>query len=123
MRSVVAPLAFLLALTAGCGGDDGNGTVAAGEAASFAGTPWVLAAGLDVDGWEAAPPSATFADETVGGSTGCNRFTGPVQRRRRLARDRDACVDQDGLCTAGRRGGARVRLRARAGGRLALGRR
>ena len=46
------------------------------DAASFVGTPWVLVAGVDVDGWEAAPPGATFTDETVGGSTGCNRFTG-----------------------------------------------
>ena len=93
-------LAFLLALTAGCGGEDGNGTVSAGEAASFAGTPWVLAAGLDVDGWESAPPSATFADSTVGESTGPNRFTAPYSAGRRHARDRDACVDPDGLCTA-----------------------
>ncbi len=79
MRSVLTPLAFLLVLglTGGCGSDDGNGTMGARDAASFVGTPWVLAAGLDVDGWEAAPPSATFTDGTVGGSTGCNRFTGP----------------------------------------------
>jgi heat shock protein HslJ len=65
-------VAFLvLALAAGCGGDDGNGTAEA----SLVGVPWVLSAGLDVEGWESAPPSAMFDDGTVGGSTGCNRFT------------------------------------------------
>ena len=41
------------------------------------GTPWVLASGLDVEGWEEAAPSATFEDGRVAGSTGCNRYTGP----------------------------------------------
>jgi heat shock protein HslJ len=35
----------------------------------------VLSSGLDVEGWEQTAPSVTFADGTVGGSTGCNRFT------------------------------------------------
>jgi heat shock protein HslJ len=75
MRFAVASL-LALTLVAGCGADDdGDDTAAAGEAASFVGVPWVLSAGLDVDGWEAARPSATFTDETVGGSTGCNRYT------------------------------------------------
>jgi heat shock protein HslJ len=39
--------------------------------------PWILASGVDVPGWEQTPPSATFNEETVGGSTGCNRFTAP----------------------------------------------
>ena len=79
MRSSVLPLALLLALglVSGCGGNDGNETATAGEAASLVGVPWVLAGGLDVDGWQAAPPSLTFADESLGGSTGCNRFTAP----------------------------------------------
>ncbi len=79
MRSAVALLAVPLALAAlaGCGGDDGNETDVAADAASFADVPWVLATGVDVEGWEATPPSATFADGTVGGSTGCNRFTAP----------------------------------------------
>ncbi len=38
---------------------------------------WVLQAGLDVDGWEAVAPDATFEAETVSGSTGCNRYNGP----------------------------------------------
>jgi heat shock protein HslJ len=42
---------------------------------SLEGVPWVLASGLDVEGWEETAPSATFADGTVAGSTGCNRFT------------------------------------------------
>jgi heat shock protein HslJ len=41
------------------------------------GVPWVLAAGLDVAGWEEVAPSAAFEDGRVAGSTGCNRYTGP----------------------------------------------
>jgi heat shock protein HslJ len=33
--------------------------------------------GVEVDGWEAFTPTATFEGGTVSGSTGCNRFTGP----------------------------------------------
>jgi heat shock protein HslJ len=75
MQHAAASLAYLLAvvLAAGCGGDDES---EAGQA-SFVGVPWVLSSGLDVDGWEAVRPSATFADDTVGGSTGCNRYTAP----------------------------------------------
>jgi heat shock protein HslJ len=51
-----------LAAVIGCGDDDGG---AAAGAPSFEGVPWTLASG----------PSATFADGTVSGSTGCNRFT------------------------------------------------
>jgi hypothetical protein len=78
MRSAVVLRVFLPALAlAGCGGDEGNGTRAAGEAASFVDVPWVLAAGLDVESWEASAPSIVFAGETVGGSTSCSRFTTP----------------------------------------------
>src|SRR5262245_31399603 len=74
MRSMLVGALLVLGLVAGCGGDDG---AESSDEASFVGVPWVLAAGLDVQGWEKAPPSATFADETIGGSTGCNRFTAP----------------------------------------------
>ena len=75
MQHAAASLALLLAvaLAVGCGGDDES---EAGPA-SFVGVPWVLSSGLDVEGWEAVRPSATFSDDTVGGSTGCNRFTAP----------------------------------------------
>jgi heat shock protein HslJ len=75
MQQVAAGLALLLAVgsVAACGGDDGEEA----EAAAFVGTPWILSSGLDVEGWEASPPSATFDDEIVGGSSGCNRFTAP----------------------------------------------
>jgi heat shock protein HslJ len=48
-----------VAVLAGCGDD--------GDVASIEGVPWALASG----------PSATFADGTVAGSTGCNRFSAP----------------------------------------------
>jgi heat shock protein HslJ len=75
MRAIATSVALLLALAlvAGCGDDEGSES----EAASFEGVPWVLSAGLDVDGWETVAPSAEFAGGTVGGSTGCNRYTGP----------------------------------------------
>ena len=74
MQHAAASLALLLAVAlAGCGGDDES---EAGPP-SFVGVPWVLSSGLDVEGWEAVRPSATFSDDTVGGSTGCNRFTAP----------------------------------------------
>ena len=71
---VAAPFAVLLvtALVAGCGGDEESSA----DVSSLEDLPWVLAAGVDVDGWEATPPSVTFADGTAAGSTGCNRFGG-----------------------------------------------
>ena len=42
--------------------------------ASFVNGRWLVSARLDVAGWESSAPSATFADGTVSGSTGCNRF-------------------------------------------------
>jgi heat shock protein HslJ len=73
MHAAAASLALLLALglAAGCGGDDDGAA-----ADSFVGVPWVLSAGVDLAGSDAVP-SATFTDDTVGGSTGCNRFTAP----------------------------------------------
>ncbi len=47
------------------------------DVAPLEGIPWVLASGLDVEGWEEAAPSATFEGGRVAGSTGCNRYTGP----------------------------------------------
>ena len=68
MHAAAASVALLLALglAAGCGGEDGAG--------SFVGVPWVVSSGVDLAGTDAVP-SATFTDDTVGGSTGCNRFT------------------------------------------------
>ena len=68
MHTAAASVALLLALglAAGCGGDDGT--------SSFVGVPWVVSSGVDLAGGDAVP-SANFTDDTVGGSTGCNRFT------------------------------------------------
>jgi heat shock protein HslJ len=75
MSSVVGAMRVAVALLvlgiAGCGGDDGTDA----EPPSFVGVPWVLSSGIDVAGWERIAPSVVFKDETVGGSTGCNRFT------------------------------------------------
>jgi heat shock protein HslJ len=62
----------VLALASACGGsDDGGGTTA-----SFEEQPWVLASGVDLpQDVSVSRPSATFADGTVGGTTGCNRYT------------------------------------------------
>src|SRR6187200_893521 len=69
MHTAAASLALLLALgfAGGCGGDDE-------EAGSFVGIPWEVSSGIDLGGGDAVP-SATFTNDTVGGSTGCNRFT------------------------------------------------
>jgi heat shock protein HslJ len=67
---VVAAVAVLLT---GCGGDD--------DAAAELGleeVPWVLAGGIDVEGWEdVRPPSVTFGPTRMGGFTGCNEYGGP----------------------------------------------
>jgi heat shock protein HslJ len=75
LRAVLVPIPLLLALglAAGCGGDAGSSS----DPATLEGVVWVLGSGLDVDGWEAVAPDATFEEETVSGSTGCNRYTGP----------------------------------------------
>ena len=77
MRSALAASAFLLAVSflAACGGDEGSTTAGGAEPAAFSGTPWKLVSG--VEGIESAPPSATFENGVVGGSTGCNHFSAP----------------------------------------------
>jgi heat shock protein HslJ len=73
VKSALPLLAALLASAAlGCGGDEED---AAGPS-SLEGVPWVLASGVDVDGWEAVAPSLTFEDGQASGSSGCNRFGG-----------------------------------------------
>jgi heat shock protein HslJ len=66
---VPARLAALLVAgsAAACGGGDGS-------PAAFEGTHWVLTSNLPLFGWHEAPPTATFADGEVRGSTGCNAF-------------------------------------------------
>ncbi len=75
MKVVVVPLAALLVLAAAtaCGEDEAGSP----NPVSLQDVPWVLASGLDVDGWEEVAPSATFMDGRVAGSTGCNGFTAP----------------------------------------------
>jgi putative lipoprotein len=60
-------LAVAAGIATGCGSDDGGG--------SLEGLPWVLSSGIEVEGWESKPPTATFAEGRVSGSTGCNRYT------------------------------------------------
>ena len=71
MRSLVAAT-LVLVLLAGCG--DGDEQAAQGPPA-LERTPWILSAGIDVDGWEDVAPSATFKGGTLSGSSGCNRYT------------------------------------------------
>ena len=75
MKVVVVPLAVLLVLASAtaCGEDEAGSPTPE----SLQDVPWVLASGLDVEGWEEVAPSATFMDGSVTGSTGCNRFTAP----------------------------------------------
>jgi heat shock protein HslJ len=66
-------LLWLLALMAATGcGDDQDGAPAA---ASLPESPWTLVSGIDVKGWETAPPGVTFSQGQLSGSTGCNQFT------------------------------------------------
>jgi heat shock protein HslJ len=68
VRFTVRLAALLVAgSAAACGGGDGS-------AAAFEGTHWVLTSNLPLFGWHEAPPTATFADGEVTGSTGCNAF-------------------------------------------------
>jgi heat shock protein HslJ len=74
VRLAVAPLGLVLlvGLLAGCMGDDDSST----DPSALDGVPWVHVSGVNVDGWEDAPPSATFEDGRLTGSTGCNRYSG-----------------------------------------------
>jgi heat shock protein HslJ len=73
VRLVIAPVAALVVLGAAtaCGEDEASPS----DPSALEGT-WVLASGVDVEGWEDVAPSATFAEGMVSGSTGCNRFRG-----------------------------------------------
>jgi heat shock protein HslJ len=74
VRLLVGPVAVLLLFAAaGCGGGEDEPP----DPSSLEGVPWVLASGVDVEGWQATPPSATFDGERVAGSTGCNQYSGP----------------------------------------------
>jgi heat shock protein HslJ len=71
---VVGPVMCLLVLgvVSGCGGADGGGA----DVSSLEGKPWVLTSGVSLpQGDTVATPSASFKSGTVGGSTGCNRYT------------------------------------------------
>jgi len=71
-RAIVLVLVLTAGL-AGCGDDEAG----APAAASLPPTPWTLAAGIDVAGWEDVAPSVTFEHRKAAGFTGCNQFTAP----------------------------------------------
>jgi heat shock protein HslJ len=75
VRLAVAPLLLVVAATLAGGCGDDAGSVA--DVSSLEGVPWVLSAGIDVEGWETAAPSASFEDGRVTGSTGCNEYGAP----------------------------------------------
>jgi heat shock protein HslJ len=66
----------VIATVSGCGGDEDGDEDGSLGASSLEDVPWVLASGIDIEGWEEVAPSATFEDGKVAGSTGCNRFSG-----------------------------------------------
>lgn len=75
--AITALAAALLAFAlASCGG--GEGTTGA-DPAGLEGSAWVLSGGIDVAGWETAPPTVEFERGQVGGSTGCNSFGGSYE--------------------------------------------
>ena len=62
MRLVIAPVAALLLLgaAAACDGEE----EALADPSTLEGIGWVLASGVDVEGWEDVAPSATCARES-----------------------------------------------------------
>lgn len=70
-----ALLLLVLGLAAGCGG--GGKDEGSADTLAFAGVPWILSGGVGVPGGESVRPTATFANGTVSGSTGCNQYSGP----------------------------------------------
>jgi heat shock protein HslJ len=76
MRWIAAslPVMVLLALATACGGSAGDEDGGSAETLPLEGVQWILTAGIAVDGWETVAPTAAFADGSVTGSTGCNRY-------------------------------------------------
>ena len=68
MAGPLTRAAFLacVVFAVGCGGEEDGAAV---NAPAFEGVPWTLTSGGE------HAPSATFADGTVAGSSGCNRYT------------------------------------------------
>lgn len=70
LRHLVIALG-VVALAAGCGSDDGS------DAGSLVGTDWTLdAESLPVEVPDAVTVTASFTDETIAGSSGCNTYRG-----------------------------------------------
>ena len=87
---------LVLGVVSACGGDDGGGGA---DASSLEAKPWVLTSGVSLpQGDTVARPSASFRGGTVGGSTGCNRYTagytvdGGSLHLGQIATTRMACV-------------------------------
>jgi heat shock protein HslJ len=78
---VAVPLAALLLLAAaacgGSGGGSSGGTTGASSSGSqpkLAGVPWVLASGIEIEGWEKAAPSMVYEAGKISGFGGCNDY-------------------------------------------------
>jgi heat shock protein HslJ len=85
--AVLAPVLVLVGVLAGCGttsSDDGAGATATADALPLEDTSWGLVSYVDGAGGTVEVPdgvsaTALFADGTVSGSGGCNRFSAPFQ--------------------------------------------
>jgi heat shock protein HslJ len=76
VRTIAAslPLVLVLTLAAACGGSSGDEAEGTAEALPLEGVQWILTSGITVDGWETVAPTAAFAEGSLAGSTGCNRY-------------------------------------------------
>jgi hypothetical protein len=80
------------------------------------GVPWVLSSGLDVEGWEATPPSATLGGTTYATDQGGIEISPPASTRKACAAP-EGVMEQEAAYLAALPTAAQYRLD---GGSLAL---